>query len=97
MTNLCSGIGQRKYRCTFSGLATIAFGVDIGLLTLYHGEHAADEFELDGIHHTPVAFALTALALIVVSELRIVDDGTVGCLRKGSFQLVVTFLADMVA
>ena len=97
MTNLCSEIAQRRYGCTSSVLATIAFGVDIGLLTLYHGEHAADEFELDGIHHTPVAFALTALALIVVSELRIVDDGTAGCRWKGSVQLVVTFLADMVA
>ena len=76
--------------------ATVSFGVDIVFLSVNHGKHPADEFELDCVHDASVRFALIAFPLIICPELRIIVDSAPGRFGKSALDFIVAGFAHMI-
>ena len=81
----------------FWGSASVAFHVHVGGLPLHDGEHAADQFEFDGVHDAAVRFPLGPLAFVVGFEIGVMVDGAAGALCQYALDLVMTGVADMVS
>ena len=75
----------------------VAVQIDVGCLSSHYSEHAADEFEFDGVELASVCLALGTLALVIGPEIGVMVYGAAGTLSQHSLDFIVPGSGHMVA